>query len=86
MIEFPKRGRRLKEGYGLAFISRCQRYEVYKSDQVGGVKVRPVRWIAIARAPHPRIVSRHRSKAAAVKALEQYERQQSKAPARRKKP
>jgi hypothetical protein len=49
-VDFPTRGFRRRVGYGISYVSRCGRYELYKSDQVDCLPVKPVRWIAIALA------------------------------------
>lgn len=65
VLIFPTRGRRRRASYGLCYISACGRYEVYKSDQVDGVKVAPPRWKAISLKPFPRVIGDHRTRQAA---------------------
>lgn len=72
-VQFAKRGRRPKFGYGLHFASECRRYELYKSDKVGGVPVKPHRWLAIVlvadeRGGGRRVLSRHKTRNAAAAA------------------
>jgi hypothetical protein len=67
-VEFRTRGVRRKPGYGLSYRSVCERYLLYKSDQVDGVAVRPVRWLAIRLLPFQQTISHHKTRDAAAKA------------------
>jgi hypothetical protein len=64
--EFAIRGRRTKPGFGLHYASACGRYEIYKSDQVGGVPVKPARWLAISFVGGRKVLSRHKTRTAAA--------------------
>jgi hypothetical protein len=65
---FPRLGLRPNPMYGLRYRSLCDRYELYESDQLGGVALDPVRWIAV-RLDGPgeagRVIGRHRCRQAA---------------------
>jgi len=61
-LSFSRRGTRRKPGYGLAYRSRCGRYELYCSDQVDGIAVSPARWLAVYLAPFGRVLTRHRKR------------------------
>ncbi len=65
---FPRFGSRPNPMYGLRYRSLCDRYEIYESDQLGGVTLDPVRWIAV-RLDGPgeagRVIGRHRCRQAA---------------------
>lgn len=68
-LEFA-RGRRKRKDVGVTYPSRCGRYEIYKSDQLYGVAITPVRWLAIRLGEHGRVISRHWKRAAAERACE----------------
>lgn len=75
-IEFVTRGHRRKPGGGLYYRSTCGRYELYKSDQVAGVRLHPPRWLAIAVGEtHQTIISRHWRRGPAEKACRRHARQ-----------
>jgi hypothetical protein len=57
-LTFNRRGHRRRPDGGLKYRSTDGRYELHKSDQVGGVRLRPVYWLAIALRDQ-RIISRH---------------------------
>ena len=62
-INFPTAGVRLNPDEGVRYHSTCLRYEVYESDQVGGIPVDPVRWLAIrldGQGEAGRVIGRHR--------------------------
>ena len=81
MMDFPSRGYRKKPSSGKSYRSRCRRYELYCSDQPAGIskyyeggtlKKMPVTWLAIYCGKWQQIISRHRSRKAAIKACEQH--------------
>lgn len=66
MLRFPRVGRRTNPDYGLRYFSNDGRYELYESDQLGGVPLAPVRWIAVRRdETGGRVIGRHRCRQAA---------------------
>jgi hypothetical protein len=77
MLAFTSRGYRPMAGYSLHYRSACHRYRVTFGDLVGGIKIAnfglPPRWLAIVDTDAgQRIVSNHRSRAAAVAACEKH--------------
>lgn len=75
-LTFAKRGRRRKAGYGLYYRSACGRYDLYRSNQVAGVRL-PERWLAIAREPTPHLISRHRKRGPAMAACDRHARRKA---------
>ena len=75
-MKFATKGyrKRSKPGYGIHYRSDGD-YKLYNSDQVGGVKLRVVRWLAIWIGPDgERLISRHRVRRAAERSCERHER------------
>lgn len=69
-LAFNKRGTRWKPDYGIYYRSKCGRFALYASDQVGGIPLAPVRWLAIQLQPVPSVISRHRKRDAAARACD----------------
>jgi len=69
-LAFSKRGARRTEGYGLYYRSRCKRYALYLSDQVGGIPIMPHRWLALRILPTQTVLSRHRKREAAARSCQ----------------
>lgn len=69
-LAFPSRGFRRKPDGGLTYRSKCKRFALHCGDQVGGVRMKVVRWLAIELLGNgsERIISRHYCRAAAIDA------------------
>lgn len=77
-LVFPKRGTRHREN-GLTYRSKCRRYALYQSDQVAGVRLRPIYWKAMlidSNGFPTTILSRHKSRAAALAACQRHANKQ----------
>lgn len=65
-LNFPPLGHRTDPEGGLRYRSTCGRYELYQSDQIGGVALDPVRWLAVRLDGNGgRVVGRHWKRSAA---------------------
>jgi hypothetical protein len=76
-LAFSKRGHRRKAEYGLYYRSRCGLYALYRSDQVGGVPVSPIRWLAITYKVYAQageVIGRHRTRSGAERSCVRHSR------------
>lgn len=72
-LRFVSRGKRRRPDSGLSYRCVNGPYVVYCSDQVAGIKVKPVRWLAIVKTQAAeQIISRHRCRAQAEKACHRH--------------
>lgn len=72
-LRFVSRGHRRKPGSGLTYRAVNGPYSVYCGDQVEGVKIKAVRWLAILKTEtSERIISRHRCRKEAEKSCQQH--------------
>jgi hypothetical protein len=74
VVTFRARGVRRPADCGLVYLSLCGRFALYKSDQLYGVPIDPVRWLALQNFPRRLVISHHRTRGAAAKACQRHAR------------
>ncbi len=73
-LKFVSHGHRRFNRSGLYYMSECGGYALYKSDQLHGQAVEPVRWIAfMVTGVVYRIISRHLSRKPAERACQKFD-------------
>ena len=77
-LKFVTRGHRRFNYSGLYYLSECGGYALYKSDQLYGQGVEPVRWIAFRVTDGAyRVISRHLARKPAERACNIFDKSRS---------
>ena len=79
-VKFDSRGHRRFNRSGLYYLSECGEYALYKSDQLFGQAVEPVRWLAfrVSVSSAYYIISRHHARKPAERACNKFDKSRSK--------